>query len=115
MIHLSAGTSVHICTQPTDMRKSFDSLAGRIQSMLNKNPLSGDLFVFFNQTKSMMKVLRYERGGYSIYYKRLEQGSFHLPVFDTAKMSSVEFDFAQLLLILEGIDLQESRQYKRFI
>jgi transposase len=114
MIHLNAGTLVHICTHPTDMRKSFDSLAGRIESMLNKNPLSGDLFVFFNQSKTMMKVLRYEKGGFSIYYKRLEQGSFHLPVFDTQKVSSAEFDFAQLLLILEGIDLEDAKKYKRF-
>lgn len=114
MIHLSAGTAVHICTQPTDMRKSFDSLGGRIRSFLNKNPHSGDLFVFFNQNKTMVKILRYEKGGFSIYFKRLEQGSFHLPVFDSAKMSSVEFDFARLVLILEGLDLEESRQYKRY-
>lgn len=114
MINLTNSLKVHICTTPTDMRKSFDSLAGVISNMIGKNPLSGELFVFFNKAKTMVKIMRWQKGGYSIYYKRLEQGAYHLPVFESAKIASVEFDLADLVLVLEGIELQDSKKYKRF-
>ncbi|MGL1935693.1 MAG: IS66 family insertion sequence element accessory protein TnpB [Fibrobacterales bacterium] len=114
MLSLNPMTKVHICTSPTDMRKSFNSLASMVSELMMKNVTSGDLFVFFNKTKSMVKVLLWDKSGFSIYYKRLEEGTFHLPVFDTDEVNSQEFESSDLLLILKGIELQNSSQHKRF-
>ena len=113
-MNLNTSRSVHICTTPTDMRKSFDGLSNRINDLLEKNALSGDLFVFLNKNKTMVKILVWEKSGFCIYYKRLEKGSFHLPVFETENVASQPISTSELLLILEGIELQDSKKFKRF-
>ena len=62
---------------PTDMRKSFDGLSALVRSKLAEDPLSGQLFVFINRRRTQLKVLYFDRGGYSVWAKRLEQGRFH--------------------------------------
>lgn len=114
MLSLNPMTKVHICTSPTDMRKSFNSLASVVADLMMKSVGSGDLFVFFNKNKTMVKVLAWEKSGFSIYYKRLEEGTFHLPLFDTDEVHSQEFDYSDLLLILKGVQLHNSYQHKRF-
>lgn len=91
------------------MRKSFDSLSGLVRDGLGKDPLSGDVFIFFNKRRTQVKLLLWERDGYSIYYKRLERGSYELPSHE-----SVELRSEDLLLILQGISLKSVRRRKRF-
>ena len=91
------------------MRKGFDSLSGLIRDGLAKNPLSGDVFIFFNRRRTQVKLLLWEHDGYSVYYKRLERGSYELPLHD-----SVELRADDLLLILQGISLKSVRRRKRF-
>lgn len=114
MLNFNTTSKIHICTKPTDMRKSFDGLGIIVAEQLQANVLSGDLFVFFNKNKTMVKVLNWDKTGYAIYYKKLNQGSFHLPFFDSEKNHSQEFDIEELLLILKGINLENSKQFKRF-
>ena len=64
---------------PTDMRKSFDGLCGLIKSGLKKDPLSGDVFVFVNRRRTLMKLILWDRNGFLLCYKRLEEGTFELP------------------------------------
>lgn len=101
-----------VCTQVVDLRKSFDGLAGCVESVLRADPLSGHLFVFFNRRCNLVKVLVWDRTGFCVYSKRLESGRFSRP--PGCGGSCVEIDFARLLLILEGIDLVDARQRKRF-
>lgn len=91
------------------MRKGFDSLSGLVRDRLGKDPLSGDVFIFFNRRRNQVKLLLWERDGYSIYYKRLERGSYELPLHDSA-----ELRVDDLLLILQGISLKSVRRRKRF-
>ena len=105
---------VHICTTPTDMRKSFDGLSSRVSDLLDKNIFTGDLFVFLNKNKTMVKILVWEKSGFCIYYKRLEKGSFHLPIFTTDSVTSQSISTSELLLILEGVELHDSKRFKRF-
>ena len=91
------------------MRKGFDSLSGLVRDGLAKNPLSGDVFIFFNRRRTQVKLLLWEHDGYSVYYKRLERGSYELPLHD-----SVELRADDLLLILQGISLKSVRRRKRF-
>ena len=67
------------------------------------DPLSKDLFVFRNRAEDRMKILFWDRSGFCLYYKRLEKGRFSFPTVASAE--GVEIDHAELLLILEGIEL----------
>ncbi|MEJ2755263.1 MAG: IS66 family insertion sequence element accessory protein TnpB [Gammaproteobacteria bacterium] len=104
-------TKVWLCVAPTDMRKSFNGLSSLVKHQLNENALSGDLFIFVNRRKTLMKVLYFDRHGYCIWMKKLEQGAFQIPRGGADKIS---LDYTQLKLILEGIDLGSIRQRKRY-
>lgn len=111
MLSFPPTVRVFICREPVDMRKSYDGLAGCVEQLLSSDPLSGHLFVFFNRRATMVKILVWDRTGFCIYSKRLEQGRFAYLYEDDG---DVQTDFARLLLILEGIDLAGSRSRKRF-
>lgn len=91
------------------MRKGFDGLSGLVREGLQKDPLSGDVFIFFNKRRTQVKLLLWERDGFSIYHKRLERGTYELPVLSKAELRSDE-----LMLILQGISLKSVRRRTRF-
>lgn len=95
---------------PTDMRKSFDGLSALVRAQLADDPLSGQLFVFINRRATQLKVLYFDRGGYCVWAKRLEQGRFH-PLGHGDKR---RLEWTELKLILEGIDLRSIRRFKRY-
>jgi transposase len=109
---LSASVRVFLCTQPTDMRKSFDGLSGLVQECFQQDVLTGHLFLFVNRRRDRIKVLYFDRDGLVIWYKRLEAGSFEIP--HATETAGIELQPAQLAMILSGIDLQSARQRKRF-
>ena len=117
MIHLARGLKVFICTEPTDMRRSFDGLSGMVQAMLKLDPLSGHLFVFRNRTRDAIKILYWDRDGLALWYKRLEQGTFQLPTDvrgNATEAAGVEVSESELTLLLSGIDLRSVRRRKRY-
>lgn len=91
------------------MRKGFDGLSGLVREGLAKNPLSGDVFIFFNKRRTHVKLLLWEGDGFSLYHKRLERGTYELP-----STASVELRSDELMLILQGISLKSVRRRKRF-
>ena len=95
------------------MRKGFDGLSGIVRDALQKDPLSGDVFIFFNKRRSQVKLLLWERDGFSIYHKRLERGTYELPSV-TGYSTSVELRNDELMLILQGISLKSVQRRKRF-
>jgi transposase len=95
------------------MRRGFDRLAASAHALTQQDPLSGHLFVFLNRRRNRVKVLYWDKSGYCLWYKRLERGQFHLP-HSANNVPSCELDAASVTLMLEGIDLAESRRYKRF-
>jgi len=109
VLALTAATRIYLYHGPCDMRKSFDGLCGLIRSELGADPLSGSLFVFCNRRRNMVKLLYFDRDGFAIWYKRLEQGSFRPP-----SIASVDglIDRRQLSMLLEGIIPKKvSRRY----
>lgn len=113
MIGLTPAIRVFFCRRPTDMRRSFDGLLGLVRDFLGCDPLSGHLFVFRNRPGDRLKVLYWDRTGLCIWYKRLEKGTFKFPA-SSSDVASVEISWADLMLILEGIDLAEGRRQVRY-
>lgn len=103
--------SIWLCTQPVDMRKSFDGLMGLIASQLQADPGSGQFFVFINRRKTHIKIFYFDGSGYCIWCKRLEQGQFNRAATSNPKE---EIDWLALRLLLDGIEIKKMRHYKRF-
>jgi transposase len=114
MFTLPSVVQVFICLQPTDLRKSFDTLAAVVSGVVGQNPLSGHLFVFLNRYRNRIKILFWDRSGYCLYYKRLEAGTFRLPVQTDSGVATLAISIPELTLMLEGIDLSHARRRKRF-
>ena len=93
------------------MRRAFDGLARMVREQMGGDPLSGHLFVFINRRGDRMKILWWDRDGYALYYKRLEQGTFELPPIDQAHPS---ISRTQLAMMLDGIELKSARARRRY-
>lgn len=93
------------------MRKSFDSLAVMVKSIINEDPLGGHIFVFRNRRTDRLKLLYWDRDSFAVWYKRLEKGIFSLP---QASDDSCVIEHRQLMMILEGVDISSVRFKKRF-
>jgi transposase len=112
MLNLAAA-KVFLCVEPTDMRKSYDTLALVVRDHLQGDPLSGSWFVFRGKRRDRLKILYWDGDGYAIWQKRLEVGTFELPKV-TGAVSNVEIRASDLALILSGIDLAAKRR-KRYL
>jgi transposase len=113
MISLPHSIRVFLHTPATDLRKGFDALSGLVTTAFSQDPTSGHLFLFVNRRRDRLKILYWDRDGLAIWYKRLEKGSFQLPLIARDAMS-VEISPTQMTLILSGIDLGSARQRKRY-
>lgn len=111
MFFPESGLKIWFCSEATDMRKSFNGLAAMVKNKMAEDPLSGEFFVFVNRRKTMMKILFFDRNGYSIWFKRLEAGAFQSP---TGSDQKIQLTYTQLTLILEGIDIKKISQRKRY-
>ena len=104
---------IWLCTGPTDMRRGFDRLAEQAQQVTRKQPQSGHLFVFRSRRGDRLKALYWDKDGYVLWYKRLEQGTFKLPKL-AAEQASVELKASELAMLLDGIDLSSIKRVKRY-
>lgn len=111
MLMVSSTVRIFLATQPTDLRRSFDRLAGEVEHFLGHDPLSGDLYAFCNKRGDRIKILYFDRSGWCLWYKRLEAGTFRFPA---ASERSVAVSAAELTLLLEGIEIEGVRRRKRF-
>lgn len=112
MLALNSALQYFLYRHDTDMRKGFDGLSGVVRQALNKDPLSGDVFIFFNRRRNQIKLLLWERDGFSIYHKRLEGGTYELPLRNGDDSIDIRSD--ELMLILQGISLKSVRRRTRF-
>ncbi len=92
------------------MRKGFDSLCGLIQQHMQLNVLSGGIFIFINKKRNQVKLLLWEGDGLSLYYKRLERGTYECPQIT----GGYHLSATQLQLILNGIQLKSIRMKNRY-
>jgi len=113
MLSLPPAVRIYLAAQPTDLRKSFDSLAAVVREGLGGDPLSGDIFVFRNKAADRIKLLVWEEDGYAIWYKRLEAGRYRFPAVP-GELPRVEVRAADLVMLLAGIDLASVKRGTRY-
>ena len=114
MLHLSSTVRYYLYRCPADMRKGFDSLSGIVTSGMNQQVLDGSIFIFLNRNRTHIKLLMWEGDGFSLYYKRLEQGTYELPLDDTGS-ASMNITYQQLQFMLQGVALQKIEYRKRYV
>jgi len=114
MLHLSRQTNYWLYHVETDMRKGFDSLHGIIKNELRKEIFEGDIFIFINKRRNQIKLLHWEGDGLSMYYKRLEKGTYEIPE-KTESTGSIQMNAEQLQYILSGIVLDSIKKRKRYV
>ena len=111
MLTLPPSVRLFVCTQPTDMRRSFDALAMMVETLLKQDPFSGHLFVFRNRRQDRIKVLYWDRDGYALWYKRLEKGAFQ---FSASLSNGAELRGADLAMLLDGVDPTKVKRAARY-
>ena len=113
MLSFPPAVRIWLGVQPTDLRKSFDSLAEVVRQHLEADPLSGHVFVFRNRKSDRVKLLYWDEDGYVIVYKRLEAGTFAFPAAE-GNPARVTLRAAELAMLLDGVDWQNVRRRRRY-
>lgn len=110
MLSLPPSVRIYVAREATDMRKSFNGLSILVSDAIRLDPQSGHLFVFRNRRSDMVRILWWDRTGYALLSKRLERGCFRFLDRAVAAERSFELSAAELMLILEGIDLADAKK-----
>jgi transposase len=107
-------TRLHRCylyRGTTDMRKGIDSLCGLVRNELGKDPMSGELFIFFCRARKRIKILLWDEDGYALYLKRLEGGTFEMPE-GTSLHETITAE--RLNFLLSGVNLKKLTYRPRY-
>ncbi len=104
MLTLPSSVRIYLATGRVDLRKSIDGLSALAMAR-GHDLFSGHLFVFTSRRCDRVKILFWDRGGFVVYYKRLETGRFRLPVVAPGD-EEICLDSTQLAMLLDGIDLK---------
>jgi len=102
MFHLHKSLRYYLYPAPVDMRKSFYTLSGIVTSAMNRNVLSGEVYIFVNRNQTIMKILHMEYAGMVIYHKKLDSGRFKLPAFDE-NTSSLTLYWEDLIMMVQEV------------
>ena len=111
MLSIASTASLFLYSEPTDMRKSFDGLAGIVRSELAADPTDGSCFLFINRRRDRLKILHFDGAGYWLYYRLLEAGTFEVIA---AEGKYVQIDSTQLAMLLGGVSLVRVKRRKRY-
>ena len=104
MIGSSRKVRVFARTRPTDLRKGFNGLYGLVLAEMERDPTSGDLYLFVNRRCNQAKVLLWDGTGLCIYSKRLDQGRFSC-LWRDSESPVLRLTKSELDLYLEGCQL----------
>jgi transposase len=111
MLSLLPGGRILVAVEAVDGRKAIDSLAGVVRTVLQGDPLSGDLFVFRTRRGDRIRIPAWRGDGFALYLRRLERGTFAFP---TASDASVAVTPTQFAMILGGLDPAKARERRRY-
>lgn len=111
MICLTEQHRYYMYTIPVDMRNGFDGLSGIIRMKIGKDPMDESVYIFINKRRDKMKMLVWEYGGYMIYYKRLERGTFEIPKTESQN-HKIEMTFERLIMLIKGMKIIRKKDTK---
>jgi transposase len=114
MIHLPASVRVYQCLSPCDMRKSFDGLHALVRDYLALDAYAGHLVVFSSRRRDRVRILYWDRDGFALWSKRLEEGTYAMPVAESPGERQREITAQELGALLSGIDLKQAARRKRY-
>lgn len=114
MLTFTAATKIFAYVPPTDMRKGFSGLSAIVREEFRADPTDGSLFLFVNKRRDRMKLLHFADGGFWLYYRLLEAGTFEM-LKPRGGASQLQLDATELAMLLGGVSLaQARRRRKRF-
>jgi transposase len=113
MLSLGSGQRYFLYAKATDMRKGFDGLGGLVRNDLGRDPMGGEVYIFLNRQRTVVKLLAWDRSGWVLYSKRLERGSYELPKSSLQGGGAV-LRWDELVLMLEGISLESVQRRLRY-
>jgi transposase len=105
MLTLPSSVRVYLAAEPVDLRRGHDGLAAIVRGVWHLNPFDGHLFVFLGRRLDRVKILVWDRNGFVLYYKRLSQGRFRMPLC-RVNWARVARDATTLAMLLDGIDVK---------
>ena len=108
MIGLPSSVRIYLASEPTDMRNGVDGLVALVRRGFDASVFSGHLFVFLSRRRDRATILWWDRGGFVVYYKRLERGRFRRP--RPTEAGHAVLSPAELQSLLEGIDLSRAQR-----
>ena len=114
MFELSENSRYFLCMFPVNLNKGIDGLYNLIVSSTQLSPMSGDVFVFFNSSRKMVKILRWDTDGFLLYQKRLAKGTFQLPDYNE-EQGCFELPWNTFYFIIKGVDLRAVKYHNRFV
>lgn len=113
MFGLNQSHRYFLCQRYVDMRNGINGLYKLIRQEMKMSPLSGDIFVFVSKSRENIKILRWDTDGFVLYHKRLEKGTFEIPIFNP-KSGKYTLSWQTFSLIMQGISLRSVKYRKRF-
>lgn len=113
MFSLTSNMSYFFYRKRADMRMSFDALCGLVMDEMKRDPMSGEVYIFISKQRDRIKLLHWEDGGFVLYYKRLEEGIFEIPVYDP-QIADYRMRWSDLVMMVEGIKLYKITHRKRY-
>jgi transposase len=114
MLSIQESLRIFVARDPVDFRRQFDGLAAIVQDEFGMDPLCGHVFVFFNKRRDRIKLLVFQHTGFWLHYKRLERGTFEALADTEGDDNCVEVEARKPRLLLDGIDLQQSKFRRHF-
>ena len=111
ILSLAEEANFYLYRRPVKMSRSFDGLAALIRTELDKDIITGDVFLFLNRQRTTIKIFVYENKGFSIFYRRLDEGSFQLPLISSDHVS-YKMSSDQMMLMLSGMALEDGGYVK---
>lgn len=111
MFNLNESNRIVMAQHPSDMRIGVNGMCGQVR-LVGLEPNNGDVYVFVGKSRKVMKILHWERGGYAMYYKRLEQGRFHPHIFLREGIGFRSMRWDELVLLMEGISPRAARRHR---
>lgn len=112
MLNPPTGVRIYVYTPATDMRKGVNGLSGIVRSQFEADPTDGSLFVFINRRRDRMKILHFDGGGFWLYYRLLEAGTFE-DLKSPDQSSQLIIDATQLSMLLSGVSLVASHHRRK--